>query len=218
MHAIVHSKSFEVDGRLADFGLNLDQVIEIVKACAAAQGGCTDNDPPGARGFESWRWGVRRAREILRPLGWDKDDTGGFSTIVNHDRKFRLAIMNADDGVGTVDRVPQNRSRKGAISEQVSTANRQLAFPGVSEWPIPVNQGDQTDVSGYATWHLCVYKNDVTVRAELSLLSGFENGFYTEFIEKIFILSDGDWDPLSIGVSPGGDEPGQEFDVRVVRK
>src|ERR1700730_4167604 len=75
MPVTVRSEAWDVDHRLAQLGLTREVLLEVVRACAAAHGGCTDNDPPNAKGIEVWRWGVRRLRELLRPEGFEKDDT-----------------------------------------------------------------------------------------------------------------------------------------------
>lgn len=209
MDAIVREKSSDVELRLLELGLKKEQLVSIVKSCAAGHGGCTDNDPPGARGWESWRWGVRRAREELRPNGWEKDDTGNFSTVVNHERKIRLAILNADGGAGTRDCVPQNRSRKGPNSERVATTNREL-MPGAEDWPIPAGEIKQS-LDDYCTWHLCVNIERDEVCAELALLSDFVGGYFTGFIEKIIIVGPGEW--IALPTNEDDDYPDLEFEV-----
>lgn len=215
MSGIVRANEWDVASRLAQLDLTKSQLIEIVKACVAGHAGCTDNDPPNAKGYESWRWGVRRARELLRQEGWEKDDSGNFSTIVNHKRKIRIAIMNSDDGAGLVDRIPQNRAKKGPNSEKVATTNGQLLLIGSNDWPVPT-LSEQTNFDEYSTWHLCVHINGDVVRAELSLLNNFSCGYFTDYLEKIIVLGSGDWDKLDfVGDS---DDYGPELDIEIARK
>lgn len=214
MPAITRLESWDVDRRLQELGLERESLLEVVRASVAACGGCTDNDPPTARGWESWRWGVRRFREVLCPKGWDKDDTGGFSTVVNHEKRIRLAIINTDDGTGLLDRIPQNRSRKGPTSEQAATINQQL-LPGI-DWPRIVAGKSVIMTREYSTWHLCVYIEGDRVRAELSLLNEFESGYFTDCHERIILLKDGDWETLDFGDNSDGFSP--EFDIEVRRK
>lgn len=155
MKTVIRSEEWDIHYRLSDFDLSPDLLIEVVRAVVAHYGSCTDNDPPTARGWESWRWGVRRPRELLRPQGWDKDDAGGFSTVVNHKRRFRMAFVRTDDATGVLgEHNPQNRSPKGPLSERATTAN-QLSFPESRVWPRPERLIDE-----YETWHLCVYLED----------------------------------------------------------
>jgi hypothetical protein len=215
MQMIVRSEAWDVNHRLAELGLTREILVDVVRACAAAHGGCTDNDPPNAKGIEVWRWGVRRLRELLRPEGLEKDETGGFSTIVDHGRKLRIAVINTDGTTGVPgDGIPQNRARKGPASESAAATNQRL-LPGAEAWPLRTAEG-RAPVSSYATWHLCVHIDGDVVRAELSLLNGFESGYFTDCHERIILLGPGDWDDLDHAHGP--EDLGPEFDVDVRRK
>jgi hypothetical protein len=214
MPMVVRSEAWDINHRLAELGLTQDVLIEVVRACAAAHGGCTDNDPPNARGIEVWRWGVRRLRELLRPAGLEKDDTAGFSTIVDHERKLRIAVVNTDEMTGVPgDCIPQNRARKGAASQFAAAVNQLL--PGAESWPLLTAAG-RPPVSTYATWHLCVHIDGDVVRAELSLLSGFDSGYFTDCLERIILLGPGEWEKLDDLHRP--EDLGPDFDVDVRRK
>ena len=83
---------WQVVGRLEQLCLTRAGLMEVVHQCVAGYGGCTDNDPPGARGYEVWRMGVRAFREVFGgKQGWDKNESGGFSTIANHKLGIRIA-------------------------------------------------------------------------------------------------------------------------------
>ncbi|HJU15369.1 MAG TPA: hypothetical protein VJ770_02765 [Stellaceae bacterium] len=214
MLPIIWVEEWDVDRRLGELDLSREELIEVIRACVAAHGGCTDNDPPSAKGWEAWRWGVRRLREIYRPAGFDKDETGGLSTTVNRARRYRIAVVNTDDATGLPgDRIPQNRNKKGPASEQATTINQQL-LPGY-DWPRRTPDG-QEPVSDLPTWHLCVYIEGDEVRAELSLLVEFKSGFFTECSERIILIGQDDWQKLDFGDSSG--DLGPEFDVDVRRK
>ncbi len=120
--------------------------------------------------------------------------------------------MNADAGTGLPDRVPQNIARKGSNSERCATANRSLWLPGFE-----VHADEYASMDGYTTWHLCVYIDAITARAELSMLNEFTNGFFTDYFEKIIVLGEGDWDKVDFGDVPE-DDGGPEFEIEVTRK
>ena len=48
----------------------------------------------------------------------------------------------------------------------------------------------------YSLWYLCIYDNGSKVRAELSRPIEFTAGYISKFIERIFILKDGDWEKV----------------------
>lgn len=213
MPAIVRVEEREREDRLADLGLSHALLMEVVDACAAADGDCTANDPPMARGLKVYFAGVRRLRELLVPVGWEKDDTGGFSTVVNHDLRIRLAFMNTDEGTcNAAALLPVNRSRKGPNSERAASAN-QLMLPGI-EWTSVRADGTRPVRDDYATWHMCMHIDGDRMRAELALLSDFVDGYFTDCHERIFLLNDDDWG----GYGGPDDDLGPEIEVEVRRK
>ena len=217
MTAIIRSDAWDIDRRLAELDLTRGLLIDVVEACVAGLGGCTENDPPNAPGYESYRHGTRRARELLRGDGWAKDDSGNFCSVVNHKRRFRLVVMNSDDGAGLPDRVPQNRCKKGPNSERAATVNQASLF-APEDMPLPLPEGQPFGLHGYTTWHLCVFISGETVRAELSLLNEFQGGYFTGLFEKIIVLGDGDWKPANVFDDPDEDDGAPEFAVEVKRK
>ena len=215
MAAILRIEEWDRDARLAELGLSRDLLSEVVDACVAADGDCTANDPPMARGMKVYFAGVRRLRELLGPEGWEKDDTGGFSTVVNHDRRVRVAFMNTDNSTcDPAALLPINRSRKGPNSERAASVN-QVLLPGI-EWVSVRSDGSRPPADDYATWHMCVHIDGDRVRAELALLSGFEAGYFTDCRERIFLISDGEWGGFS--GSPPDDDIGPEIEIEVRRK
>ena len=210
MPAILRFEEWDVELRLAEFDLTKEQLLGAVHAAVAHHGGCTDNDPPNARGWEVWRWGVRRLRELLPSERWKKDDTGGYSTIVNDKRRIRIAVLNTDDATGILgDRFPQNRCRKGPTSERAATANQQILL-----FPFPPS-GPPIDPAGYATWHLCIYIDGDEVRAELSLMNDFEGGSFTDCHERIILIGPDDWSRVEVD---DDSDLGPEFEPQVERR
>jgi hypothetical protein len=215
MVAITRVERLDRESRLSELGLTRDLLLEVVEACVAADGDCTSNDPPMARGLKVFFAGVRRLRELLGPLEWEKDDTGGYSTVVHHGRRIKLAFMNTDNSTcNAIAALPVNRSRKGPNSQRVASINQGL-LPGI-EWPTIRADGTRPPADDYLTWHMCVYIERDRVRSELALLSGFEGGFYTDCHERIFLINEGDWD--GVGGPRPDDDLGPEIEVEVRRK
>lgn len=216
---IVRSETFEADIRLTDLGLSRSAILEVLAVAFAEHGNCNENDPAGSRGLAVYRWCVRGLREQYRSAGWDLDRTGGIETIVHHEKKIRIAVINTDAATCNPHIIPQNSSRKGPNSERAAATNAQM-FPGAEEWPVVAKDGRPVVTDDYATWHLCVHIDGNELRAELSLLVDFNSGFFCDARERIFLVKNGEWNPLSIEFSD--EEPGasgaSEFDVAVRRK
>jgi hypothetical protein len=225
MPAIILATPIQVDGRLAEFGITREQLIEVVMAMVAARAECTDNDPPSAPGWSSWRHGTRRAREIFRPLGWLKDDTDQLPTIVKNSLGMRIAVANTDDGAGLVSAgmFPQNRSKKGAATDRAVDLNQHSMFAdtGEADESVVVQfKPRDTHSDAFTTFYLCVFNEGDDVRAEFSCPIEVVNGFFVGFSERIILLGPGDWPPKIKVVTRGDDtgSNGSEYDIPVRRK
>ena len=212
--AVVYHDPLDIDRRLRALGgLQRQDLLAAVEAAVAAVGGCTDNDPPAARGWDSWRSATRRLSEVHRRLGWEKDDTANFSTIIHKGERIKVAVANTDDATGNPLAHPTNRSRKGATSDRASQIN-QLVLP-FAGWHSET-EPELAVVPGYATWYLGIYIEGDTVRAELSMPTRLESGYFTEWKERIMLISsDEEWTP---SVVPVADDDGPAFEVPVFRK
>lgn len=211
----VYYEPSDVDLRLGALGgLERLNLLLGVEAAVAAVGGCTDNDPPAARGWDCWRAATRRLREIHRALGWEKDDTANFSTIVHSGHRIKIAVANTDDATGNRLVAPTNRSRNGATSDRASQIN-QMVLP-FTEWRSET-EPERAVTPGYATWYLCIFVDGDRVRAELSMPTRLDGGYFVEWSERIILISsDEDWARPAVPVF--GDDPGPEFEVPVFRK
>lgn len=223
MQTLIVAKPLDVENELEKIALSAGQVLEIVHAMAGARADATENDPPGAAGWSAWRMGIRRSREVTihdkRFPGWERDETGQVSSVVNRKAGVRLLVSNTDDGTGidAQDRFPQNRSKKGAATDRIVQCNQGVfefmeqasnvvAFPKAAD-------GDQEIVS----WYLCVYSDGGELRAELSCPVGIEGGFFTGFSKRIIILG-GDGTGIDPVKSKKPDGEVVEFDIPVARK
>jgi hypothetical protein len=224
MPVAIFKTPIEVDGRLRQLGVSREQLLEIVHAMVAAKAACTNNDPPGAPGWSSWRHGTRRSREVLRPPVWLKDDTDQLSCIVNHSLGMRMAVANTDDstGVDSQAAVPQNRSKKGAATDRAIDGTQQSLFGSI------VSKRDEKVVlfvpkerhsSSYVTFYLCVFNEGEVVLAEFSCPIAVENGFFKGFSERIILVGPGEWPPTARAKKDDPDTgDGSEFDIPVRRK
>ncbi|MGP9809875.1 hypothetical protein ACTZWT_00030 [Rhodopseudomonas sp. NSM] len=225
MPAVIFRDSREVDGRLSSLGVTREQLMDVVQAMVAARAACTENDPPAARGWSSWRFGIRRSREILRPHGWLKDDSDQLSCIVNHKLGMRIAVANTDEatGIALPASVPQNCSKKGAATDRAIDGTQHTLFglePAASDDRVVLFKPKASHSSGYATFYVCVFNEGDIVRAEFSCPISVENGYFTGFSERIILVGPGDWPP-EVKVrkdAPQSDSDGSEFDIPVRRK
>lgn len=204
MPAVVRVEELDVNARLRQLGLTREGLIGVLRACVYGFGDCTDNDPPSAKGYETWRYGTRSFREVLLPgdSDWQKDDA--LPSIRNAKRHIRIIVLNTDDQTGNPNHKarPLNRLPRGSFHER---AIKGEWLPGL---PIPFADDPKDDV-----WYFCVYINGDTVQAELSSPDRIDGGFVAEWRERIILMKPGDWRD-TLGIDPEGDTgPDIEFDV-----
>jgi hypothetical protein len=205
MPKFVKVEEAEVNARLRHFSLDRPILIDAIRMSVAAYGGCTDNDPPSARGFEPWRATTRGLRELLGSRGYERDDSGNFSTIKHIGHGIRIVALNTDSKTGDprIDVFPRNRLKKGILHELAIGAPDWL--PGL---PNPFAVMNSLDI-----WYLCQHINGDKVLAELSRPERIEDGFITSWRERLLILKPGDWKSVEAGGQ--GDDSGPEIEVDV---
>jgi hypothetical protein len=190
--------------------------MEAFDAMVAAVGGCTDNDPPSAKGWDGWRFGVRRWREIKRPHGWEKNDAENISTIVHPQLQFRIAVANTDEATGLIVAEPRSRSSKGDGSKRAVELNNSppLPLPGFRE-----EFDRQLRAAAAASchiWYFCGYIEGQVRRLELSKPTSIQGGHFCGWEERI-ILIDGNG-PVCGRSSGRDDDYGPDVEVIVRRK
>jgi hypothetical protein len=210
MTTIVHSEPRAVKRRLSQlFNSDRDQWIEVIRAAVAARARCTDDGPKSAPGYYAWAAATTRMRQMFRREGWERGDENGIETIVNHDLKKKIAVMNTDSGTCDLNRSPINRTLKGKATTRVVDLNNQGEL-------FKLHEMGPLEEPPYSLWYLSVYDEGGKVRAEISMPIEFSGGYIVKCSERIFIVQGDDWDKISVE-RPADDGP-QEYDINVRRK
>lgn len=194
----------DVNLRLRELGASRQGLLQAVKAAVVGYDGCTDNDPPGARGYETYRCGTRDLRAALSADGFERDDKGNLASAVNKKTGVRIVVLNTDDATGDLTRTPANRRGKGVLHER--------AIEGTTGWFEGMEPEDQEN---FDIWYLCVFVSGEKVTAELSRPDAIVGGFIVAWKERIILVRPGEWDRLDFG-SLEDDAP--EIEVSVQRK
>ena len=212
MKNTVKISPLEVKSALDELGFTKEEMLEAVYAAVGARRSCTENHPSSAPGSMSYFEGVRRLREIAVPKGWEANRDGGIESIYAPHRKIKIVFCNSDDGTGIPESMPQNWNKKGAMTNGAVCGN-QLWLDGLD----PENVIRLGKKAGIITHFLFVYCENQIVRAELSLPSRIEKGFFQEFEDRIILLGQDDGNnPIRLkGVDP---ITGTDFDISVTRK
>ena len=207
MTAEIHRDPRIVDRRLRQyFDTDRQQLIEIIKASVAARAQSTDDSPMSAASYYAWAAATMRLRQIFRRTGWEKGYENGIETVIERERKKQIAVMSTDSGTADINRSPRNRTIKGPASGKVVDLNNQYELFNRDAL------GPHTEPP-YSLWYLCIYDNGSKVRAELSRPIEFTAGYISKFIERIFILEDGDWEKVIL--APPDNRPAHDDDLRI---
>lgn len=202
--------------RLAQLGWSMDELIEVVFAMVAARRGCTENDPSSAGGWMSWRAGVRRMNEIGVLKSLRKVEVDNVPWTVDETRKLRFTVANCDSAVGRVDVIPQNRNKRGAAAERTvdNNAHQYVLFADIAQGAVS-EAADRLRAVSAVAWYLMVYCDGDDIRAEISCPVGIDGGYFSSFVERIFLsIPDG---PIGPDFTESNVDPSVEFDVPVVR-
>jgi len=164
----IHQEAADVDGRLAELGLNQAALTIVLRRGWLAFASCTKNDPPLFPGFSAWAMTVRALREYLLPQGWDRVDDNNYSLTVNPTGSMAIVVATGDEATGQSDASPTTRSSKGpSTAEAVASNQQQLELPFA---PFVVSStADVSPEDRRMTWILLVHRGPSEVRAELSL-------------------------------------------------
>jgi hypothetical protein len=209
---------------LHSLATSVDQLLEVVGAMVAARADCTDNDPFGSRGWRGWQMGTRRTREVHVGIdGWEKDDTDQVPAIINKRIGVRIVICNTDDGTSLETGKPQNRHKKGSATERAIDVNQGSFMDSLDKTVSVVSIAKRkTSTAGATlTYFLCVYVEGEDIRAELACPLNVDNGFFEDFVERIFIIG-GDSGDSGLArrrkSDDGNSEGGGEYSIPVKRK
>lgn len=188
------------DARLRELGLTQEHLRGSLNGGLAAAALTSVNHPPNFGGTTLWAEAVRILRELLIPLGWRRDNSHNFPTVVSPDRTLAIAIARGDEITGDPNpRVsPTFQYSRGVVTERAVERNRTLPFDH-----LPEGYGDEPDAIP-ALWFLLHRRVGTKLLCELSYPTEIESGFVITWGERI-ILDPIDLDPTTMPVLD--DEP-----------
>ena len=205
----IYQNRWEVDARLAPFGVTRAELAAVARAVVGARADAVEDDPATAEGQFAYIYGTRHTRALFRSKRYLPFRREGIEGVRHPERDLRIVYQSVDVAA-SIDHDPQAVSGKGAGADRViDSAQGRFVFPDD-----PVRRhtgGNETGI-----WFFCVSVNGDDVRAELSLPAGVGGGNFDRFIERIFILGEGEWEKLALG--DGDAAEAAEFEPKVTRK
>jgi len=204
--------SLEVDDRLKLFGVTKAELFQIAHKVVMARNGVVSIDPVTASGQFAYIYGTRALREVFMRKGWGIDRSENIEAVYNKETGIKIIYQSADKA-SNQNQVPRAISDKGAGSKRmVASGQFDLEmFLEPKENPASITP---------KVWYFFVAVNGSDVCAELSRPGTIENHQFKDFVERIFIIKSGEWDPINpINiVSDNNDIDTEEFEINVSRK
>jgi hypothetical protein len=205
----IYREEREVNARLLPFGVTRAELLEAVRGVVSARADAVENDPLGAAGQFAYIFGTRYIRTLFRSKGYLLYREENIESVRHPERSLTIVYQSVDIA-GSEHPEPRAVSGKGSGADRViDAAQGRLAFP---EESIRRHRGGINT----GVWFFCVSVQGDDVRAELSLPAGVGGGNFDGFIERIFIVREGDWAKLSIREEDDSDAP--QFEPVVTRK
>lgn len=198
----------KVDKRLKKMGLTRSELKKVVDSAVLARRSCTKFDTANAAGSMSYFAGSRGLRESFCRLGWLVDRKDSVESIINSQGSIKIIFQNVDCA-SVKSREPRARSKKGPGSERTVAHNQMIMF---SQKELRLAMPTKI----ISAWYFCVSVNQSGISAELSLPKSVDGGQFSGFLERIFILQDGELSKLSLSKLVVDNY--KEFKVNVARK
>jgi hypothetical protein len=206
-----------VTNALADLGLTHDILREAIEQGEIARASCTANDPPCVPGIYSWGSTVRSLRDILipKPYEWTKTDDGNFSTVINPDGSFQIAVLTGDLGTGLADHNPTSKYPKGPMIQDAVKANQQLLLFPAAQKAAEEAAAKQEAAENRIMWILLKRRSGDLVYAELSLPKAISKSGFVESWQVRIILNPVEVEPIAV---LDDDAAGEAIEVVVKRR
>jgi hypothetical protein len=208
----IYTEIHQVDARLIPFGVTRQELTEIVRGVVGARADAVENDPMTAEGQFAYIFGTRFVRSLFRTKGWHLHRENNIESV-SHPNRVQRIIYQSVDLAASKHHKPQAVSGKKAGSARIIAEAQGSLF--TEQELEKLAKSKRLDTIDTGVWYFCVSVNGDDVRAELSLPTGVEGDNFKGFIERIFIVRDGEWPDLSI--KPDTNDAA-EFEPIVTRK
>ncbi|GAB2583652.1 hypothetical protein GCM10027168_15550 [Streptomyces capparidis] len=147
--AMVHVEGPRARGRLAELGLAVEEIEDVLRRAEAERNFCTQLDPLSLPGNIFWGRTIRYLRETYIPKGWRSANPSNVPLLLSPTEGFAITASSGSRETGFAALTPSTRYSKGsAVIRRVET-NRQLMLPPYEVEPEPQGVGD-----GIPTWFL----------------------------------------------------------------
>jgi hypothetical protein len=175
----VYFKAAEVETRLAELGLLIEDLTTAITAGDTSAAACTENDPRVLKNFTRWGKTFRgladhmarpdRPRSLIR--GWHKVERRCLPLMVTADAKTAITVSSADGRTGREGPFPRTLNPKGRQTKEAVFEN-QHTIPGMKNLVTQLRRVEDRQMTWFLLYH--VDREDEVIHAELSFAAGFD--------------------------------------------
>lgn len=180
----------EVDRKLAWFDATRSDFIEVARQTVAARMDAGDVDVRSMPGQLSYLYGTRHLRMLFLSRGWQIDRAENVESVVRADTATKIVFQNVDQACSLF-HSPRAISAKGPAADRMISSAQGRLF---AAFEIPeVVKPDTLAKLNSTVWCFCMSFDGENISVELSLPAYLQGNNYSGFIERIFIVSGGEW-------------------------
>lgn len=216
MQYVVRTNELDVEARLAELDLTIEELQEVGRAAYLAKLSCSPLHPPTFGGTSGWAAGVYTLRDQKLSHGWRMRDPGNFSITINDAGRFYVVVATGDQLAGKpFGKAPSTKSPKGLKTEAAVAATRQhVLFPDEGYEELKLD----AELASFRAWFLLLNIEEKGVFIELSSPAEMIKGKIVSWSERIIIpaLSGDPIHGTGEDDLTGGFSPDIEIDVQRV--
>lgn len=183
----------DATGYLERMNISLLDLTKALDFGETAAGNTDDNHPVTAAGFYRWSETNASIRRAHTSGGqWSRQNPSGRPLIKNKEANYRLTACGGDAATGT-EAMPNVARRKGPAMEAAHRGQAPhmqlslfLGLPEVGGWVAGTPEADQPPEG---EWLLLYHRDRGEIRAEVSLPTGFKDGFVTDWAVRVILPS-----------------------------
>lgn len=185
-----YTAEHDIDRKLSWFGVTRDELIEVARQTLASRSDEVEIDVRSMPGQLSYLYGTRYLRMLFLKKGWRIDRAENVESVVSDKLSSKIVFQNVDQACSLF-HSPLAISAKGpAANRMISIAQGRLFSP--SEAPEVVRPEVLSKLNS-TVWCFCMSFDGDNVNVELSLPSHLNGNNFSSFLERIFIVSGGEW-------------------------
>jgi hypothetical protein len=207
---LIYRDDWEIDNRLVPFEVTRAELVEVARIVAAARADIVDDDPLSAEGLFAYILGTRSTRALWRRKGWLLHRAENIESV-RHPKLDWMVTYQSVDIAASLLHPPRAISGKGAGADRFIDAAQGDLFASDE-----IKKKSHFKAENLGAWFYCVSVMGDDVRAELSRPIGIGSNNFDGFVERIFIVREGEWPKLAVMPLPEGGAT--EFEPVVTRK